>query len=190
MPLTKPVRRRQVHTRQVLCVGFEREDGLWDIEARMTDIKTHDVDNEFRDKGYVSAGEPFHDIRMRLTLDNSFQIHAVDASIDAAPFLSCPEIANAFRQLEGTRIGPGWHRQTKELLGGIKGCTHLNELLQPLATTAVQTLWPGDREGIKELAANAMLNSCHSWSQSGDLIKQHIPHLYIPEPEQTTDEGR
>ncbi|MBR9884099.1 MAG: DUF2889 domain-containing protein [Oceanospirillales bacterium] len=181
MPLTKPARRRQIHTRQVHCLGFERDDGLWDIEARMTDTKTRDVDNEYRGGGYVSAGEPFHDMWMRLTLDERLTIHQVEAAIDASPFPACPAIAEAFRQLEGTRIGPGWSRQTKELLGGIKGCTHLNELLIPLATTAVQTLWPGDRDDLIEQASNVMLNSCHGWSQSGEVIRQHIPHLYIPE---------
>ncbi|MBT00729.1 MAG: DUF2889 domain-containing protein [Oceanospirillaceae bacterium] len=183
MPLTKPARRRLVHTRQVHCLGFERDDGLWDVEARMTDVKTRDVETEYRSEGYVSAGEPFHDMWMRLTLDNRLSIHRVEAQIDASPFPHCPEIANAFKQLEGTRIGPGWHKLAKELLGGINGCTHLNELLPPLATTAVQTLWPEDREDLMEQATSVMLNSCHGWSQHGEVIRKHIPHLYIPETE-------
>ncbi len=189
MPLSKPERRQMLHTRQVHCQGFLRHDGLFDIEARMTDVKSRDVDNAERG-GYVSAGEPFHDMWMRLTIDGECLIHRVEASIDASPFRTCPAIADAFRQLEGTRIGPGWHRRAKELLGGIKGCTHLNELLPPLATTAVQTLWPGEKEEIMELASRVMLNSCHGWSQHGETIKRYIPHLYQPEPElQPVDSG-
>lgn len=179
MSLSKPLRRRLLHTRQVHCQGFQREDGLFDIEAHMTDVKSGTVDNAERG-GYVAAGEPFHDMWMRLTIDSDCLIHQVEASIDAAPFRTCPGIAGTFRQLEGTRIGPGWHRQAKALFGGIKGCTHLNELLPPLATTAVQTLWPGEEEEIMQLASRVMLNSCHGWSQHGETIQRYIPHLYRP----------
>jgi hypothetical protein len=34
------VKRRHLHTRTVTMQGFAREDGLWDIEGRMTDAKT------------------------------------------------------------------------------------------------------------------------------------------------------
>lgn len=179
MPLSKPVRRQLLHRRQVHCQGFEREDGLWDIEARITDVKTHSVDNPERG-GYVAAGEPFHDMWMRLTLDRSLTIHRVEACIDASPFPHCPAIAERFRQLEGTRIGPGWHSRARELFSGVDGCTHLYELLPPLATTAVQTLWPSEQGEIMELAAKVMLDRCHGWSRHQYLVRKYIPHLYIP----------
>ena len=37
MPLSPPVGRQHLHTRRVTCQGFFREDGLWDIEGRITD---------------------------------------------------------------------------------------------------------------------------------------------------------
>ncbi|MBA4502317.1 DUF2889 domain-containing protein [Marinobacterium marinum] len=187
MPLSKPVRRQLLHTRQVQCQGFERTDGLWDIEAHITDVKTHNVDNAERG-GYVGAGEPFHDMWMRLTLDRSMHIHHVEAVIDASPFPHCPGIAGRFRQLEGTRIGPGWHRQARETFSGIQGCTHLHELLAPLATTAIQTLWPSEESEIMELAANVMLDRCHGWSRHQELIRKYIPHLYVPADTHVSDE--
>ncbi len=179
MPLNKPVRRKLHHTRLVQCQGFEREDGLWDIEAHMTDVKSHNVDNSERG-GYVGAGEPFHDMWMRLTIDTSMRIHRVETEMDASPFTHCPGIAGTFRQLEGTRIGPGWHRMTREMFSGIRGCTHLHELLTPLATTALQTLWPILAEGVTvEKVTEKMLNSCHGWSSQSDFVRKHVPHLHV-----------
>lgn len=182
MPLSKPVRRQLHHSRTLECNGYQREDGLWDIEGHMTDVKTRDVDTPDRESGYVSAGEAFHDMWLRLTVDTQLKIHQVEAVTDAAPFSPCPAIAKAFRKLEGTHIGPGWSRQVKELLGGTRGCTHLNEMLTPMATTAVQALWPTATDDVMRTGAAIMLNSCHGWSQSGEVIKKYLPDLYQPAP--------
>nr|WP_067292556.1 DUF2889 domain-containing protein [Marinobacterium profundum] len=184
MPLPKPARRSQQHHRIVNCVGFKREDGLWDIEGRMTDIKTYDVDNEERG-GYVAAGETFHDISMRLTIDQNFLIHQVECAIDAAPARMCAGIVGVFKRIEGTRIGPGWLRQTRDLVGGVKGCTHLNEMLQPLATTAVQTLWPATSGDAKSERRGAIINTCHTWAQNSEVVRHVLPEFYTPDPPST-----
>lgn len=180
MPLPKPVRRTLHHRRQIVCEGYERHDGLWDIEARMTDKKTHSVDNPERG-GYVGAGEYFHDIRMRLTLDRTLFIHQVEASMDDTPFQMCPAIVGAYKRLEGTQIGPGWHRKALELTGGASGCTHLNELLKPITTTAIQTLWPSGDDDMVKLGAKGMLNTCHTWAHNSSAVKKYLPELYKPE---------
>lgn len=184
MPLPKPARRTQQHHRVVNCVGFLRADGLWDIEGRMTDIKTCDVDNEERG-GYVAAGETFHDISMRLTIDQNFLIHQVECAIDAAPARMCASIVGVFKRLEGTRIGPGWLRETRERVGGVKGCTHLNELLQPLATTAIQTLWPAKSGDAKSERRGAIINTCHTWAQNSEVVQRVLPEFYTPDPPST-----
>ena len=71
MPLSPPVGRQHLHTRRVICQGFFREDGLWDIEGRITDEKTYEHANEWR--GPLPAGEFVHDMSIRLTLDHRFQ---------------------------------------------------------------------------------------------------------------------
>ena len=39
MALPTPAPRKLSHTRQVMLHGYQREDGLWDIEAHMRDTK-------------------------------------------------------------------------------------------------------------------------------------------------------
>ncbi|MCE2030357.1 DUF2889 domain-containing protein [Sessilibacter corallicola] len=177
MPLSKPVKRHSHHKRTINCDAFLREDNLWDIEARMIDVKAHNVDNEERG-GYIPAGEAFHDISIRVTIDINFLIKHVEASIDASPFKMCNRITNAFKKLEGTRIGPGWHQQSRKLVGGVSGCTHINELLPVVATTAIQAIWPSREGDVLEGGAGIMLNTCHTWAQNSEVVEKYLPQYY------------
>ena len=67
MPLPNPEPRERLHTRRYEFNGYQRADGLWDIEGRMTDVKSYGFDNDYR--GRIEAEEPLHDMRIRLTLD-------------------------------------------------------------------------------------------------------------------------
>ncbi len=41
MPLSDPAPRKPLHKRANECRGYRRDDGLWDIEAHMTDTKSY-----------------------------------------------------------------------------------------------------------------------------------------------------
>lgn len=43
MPLSPPEPREHIHSRDIILRGYRREDGLWDIEAHLTDTKTYDA---------------------------------------------------------------------------------------------------------------------------------------------------
>ena len=133
MPLSPSEPRRQIHARTVFCVGYRRDDGLWDVEATMVDAKSYPIRNDFRS---IKPGAPFHEMQMRLCLDDALLIHGVDTSIDAAPHRVCPSIAPNFQRLVGLRIEAGFLAEARRRLGGVSGCTHLVELLGPLATTS------------------------------------------------------
>ncbi len=138
MPLSPPVGRQHLHTRRVTCQGFFREDGLWDIEGRITDEKSYEHANEWR--GPLKPGDFVHDMSIRLTLDHKFTIVDVEAVTDKSPYQICGDVAPDFKKLIGLRIGGGFHREVRARLGGVHGCTHIVELLGPVATTAFQTV--------------------------------------------------
>ena len=115
MPLSSAAAREHLHTRTITCKGYRRKDGLWDIEAHMTDIKTYSFDN--RDRGAIQAGEPVHEMWVRLTLDLDFRIHDLEAVTDLSPFHICKEAAEGMRRLIGLQIGPGWRRKVHDLVG-------------------------------------------------------------------------
>jgi hypothetical protein len=181
MPLTDPVQRRHLHTRSIAIEGFAREDGLYDIEARMTDAKTYGFDN--KDRGRIAAGEPVHDMRVRLTIDLDFRIHRIEASTEASPYRICPEIAPSYKTLEGAVIGPGWRAKVREAMGGRAGCTHISELLGAMATAAYQTLFPERaRRGTetpplpeKEGRRPSWIDSCYALREEGEVVRREWP---------------
>lgn len=193
MPLPAAiVPREHSHTRKVTCEGFEREDGLFDIEGRMTDTKTYDIDNRDRG-GQIRAGEAIHDMSIRLTIDLDFNIRHVDAIIDYSPFNICPKIADRFKQLEGEQIAAGWNRKVKSIFAGTQGCTHLSELLGPIATTAFQATvrarakraeankTSAEHSGAAEKpksSFNPLVNSCHALAQDSEVVKVMWPEQY------------
>ena len=130
--------RRLIHRRLVECQGFLRPDGLWDIEGRLNDSKTHPV--TLSSGRYLEAGETYHGMHIRLTLDDKFIIHEVNVQMSSVPTSECTGAAAAYAKLIGVRIGSGFSRQIKELFGGTGGCVHLTDLLLPIATTAFQTI--------------------------------------------------
>ena len=180
MPLSTPeLEREPIHTRAMECRSFRRADGLWDIEGHLTDVKSYPFLNDFR--GEVKPGEPLHDMWLRLTVDGDFVVRTVEAVTDAGPHALCPAILPSFRKLEGMRIGPGWNRGVRETLGGALGCTHLVDLLRPIATVAFHTLrWsnsaPANRG--RKMRTKPPLDTCHVWASDGELIRTSYPEYW------------
>jgi hypothetical protein len=173
MPLPAAESRQKIHSRTVVCAGYRRNDGLWDIEAKMTDAKSYPVSNDFRT---VEAGAAFHHMELRLRIDDALLIHAVEASIDAAPHRVCPAIAPNFQRLAGLRIEAGFLGEARRRLGGVAGCTHLVELLGPVATTAMQSILPLRGAIAPQIAARPThLGSCHALAPHGDVVAKYWP---------------
>ncbi len=180
MPLSPPVKRVQKHTREVKCFGYEREDGLWDIEGRIADTKTYSFEN--RDRGTIASGTPVHEMLIRITVDDTLVIHKIEATTEAGPFNICTEIIDNLKALEGLRIGPGWTKQVHSKIGGVRGCTHVNQLLLgPLATTAYQTLvprWVEKSQGKKPDKRPVIIDTCHAFAADGEFVKGEWPDYY------------
>lgn len=197
MPLSAPAAREKQHTRSIEIGGYRRDDGLYDIEARLTDVKTFGQTNY--DRGFIPAGEPIHDLSLRLTIDDTMEIVASEASSDLTPYRMCPTAAPNFSRLVGMKIKAGFLRDANHAVGGPVGCTHLRELLQQMATTAFQTITPARVR--KEMRAEGkdpkpgsdvvdaritekmggppkILNTCVAYSEAGPLVKRRWPHLY------------
>ena len=109
MPLSIPAPREQLHNRQIECIGYKREDGLWDIEAHLHDSKAYDMVSE--ERGEMKSGDPIHHMWVRLTVDDHLVIHAAEASTDASPYQICGNVTAAFEGLKGLQIGSAWTRE-------------------------------------------------------------------------------
>jgi hypothetical protein len=174
MPLPiSEVERELTHTRRVRYEGYKRSDGLWDIEAHLTDVKNHD----FRLKtGVRRAGQAVHDMWLRVTIDRSFTIVAAEASSETVPYPGgCETIAPAYRALVGLSLIKDFRRKTRELLGGVRGCTHLTEMLGGLPTAAIQTFAGEMPEESDDGRKPFQLDQCHALETSSQTVKQWYP---------------
>ncbi len=182
MPLPPAAPRKPMHTRDIQCCGYERDDGLWDIEGHLVDTKPFAT--TARDTGRArQAGEPVHNMWLRLTVDLDMVIRGIEAVTDASPYAVCPSITPNFKKLTGLKIGPGWRKKMLEHLGGVKGCTHLVELLGPLATTAFQATnraRENHRATSPQQAAVRpfQINACHMYKDDGEWVKERWPDWY------------
>ncbi|HEX5326393.1 MAG TPA: DUF2889 domain-containing protein, partial [Acetobacteraceae bacterium] len=140
MPLSPPADREVLHTRAITIQGYQRSDGLYDIEAQLIDSKSTAIPNQ--DRGAIAAGEPVHGMWMRMTVDEAMRIHSCEAATDHSPYAVCPQAAPNFTRLAGLTIRSGFLKEAAARIGGTAGCTHLRELLQQMATTAFQTITP------------------------------------------------
>ncbi len=187
MPLSKPKQRTEFHHRNIDCHGYHREDGLWDIEAHLIDTKNYIINLDTQ--GTLQAKEaPLHEMWLRLTLDDELIIHEVEAVTDASPFHRCVDITENFQKLKGLQIVAGFNQKVKMLFKGVEGCTHLTELLAPLASTAFQTIYSGNRK-LREWRGEPktedetgkrpeLLDSCYALASDGEVVKRHWSTFY------------
>lgn len=190
MSLPPPeVAREALHTRTVTVNSFAREDGLWDIEAELVDVKAYDFEKS--DGSVHVAGDPIHHMHLRITIDEDFTITDAVVDYDAAPYgVNCSSIAVSYKDLIGLNLLRRFRHDVRERFSRVAGCTHMSELTHVLPTVAVQTM-ANRRRQHKSTADTGrrpfQLEGCHALRLTGPVVKHHYPTWYI-EP-QTHDGG-
>lgn len=177
MPLPPPsAPRRRMHLRQVVLEGYKRDDGLWDIEARLTDTKDHDYQLS---SGLRLRGEAVHDMWLRVTIDAHFTVVEVAASSDATPFMGhCDDIAPAYDALIGLNLFRGFRQAIKERLGGVLGCSHLTELALQIPTAALQTYASEVTDNEDTGQKPYQLDRCHALETTTPVVRRYYPRWY------------
>lgn len=179
MPLSAPAAREMLHLRDIQLRGYRRADGLYDVEATLSDTKTYAFD--MSDRGTLHPGDKLHGMAMRMTVDIDMVIVAFEASSDFTPYAICPAAAANFHRLAGLKIGPGMMKQVHARVGGTEGCTHLRELIQQMATVAFQTLVSERRKRNGAAPPDArpgLLDTCHAYAADGPVVQARWPQFY------------
>lgn len=167
------VERELTHTRRLRYEGYKRVDGLWDIEAHLGDTKNHDCALK---TGVRRAGQPIHDMWLRVTIDAGFTVIDAFASADAVPYPGgCESIAPEYRKLVGLNLVKDFRRKSREILGGVRGCTHLTEMLGGLPTAAIQTFAGEMKEEADSGARPFQLGQCHALETSSETVRKWYP---------------
>jgi hypothetical protein len=189
MPLLPSTSRRALkHTRTIQIEAFTRDDGLWELDAHITDIKTSDIPLA---RGNLPAGQPLHSLWLRLTLDREYKVVGVAADSEAVPYPGyCDTIAPAYDSLLGLSLLKGFRYALKERIGGALGCTHLTELAQILPTAAFQA-FAGEHDStaqpmfFSEDQKPIQIDGCHALRSDGAVVAKYYPKWAAGSPAKT-----
>lgn len=180
MPIPSPSPQRRLKHRRTLGIEvFARDDGLWEVDAQLIDIKTRDAQMV---DGVRPAGTPIHQLLLRLVINSQLDILQAGSSSDWVPYSGhCAEHGDAYAALAGLNLGRGFRKAVQARLAGVKGCTHLTELAQVLPTAVIQGLVGevinarGDRPGD---AQPFQLDRCHALRTDGEVVRLHYPRWH------------
>ncbi len=175
MPLSTPAPRQKKHTRTIALEGFQREDGLWDIEGTLTDVKTFDFANAIKLR---PAGSFHHEMRVRITYDREFNIRDIEVKSDTNPYAEhCEAPLPDYRKLIGTNLARGFRKAVQEMMGAVRGCTHVNELLGVMPTAAFQSMAGSEGYNGSPEQYKMVFDRCAGWDTSRGM-RAHFPKWF------------
>ena len=189
LPIAAPERKLK-HTRQIDVRIYAPGTGLWEVEARVRDERT---ETAVLASGPRVAGEPIHDMLLRLVIDERFQILEAGAQSDAVPFAgSCDVFGDVYGRLVGLNLMRGFRREVRERVGGVEGCTHVTELAQILPTAVVQAFAGEviDTQGEAGSEPPFQIDRCRALRADGEAVRLHFPRWHRPAAEPATAASR
>jgi len=178
------ITKEELHFRRIDMRGYRRSDGLYEVEGRVTDRKPYDFSPGGGGRP-VPANQPIHEMGVRLVFDEEMVVHDVHTFSDAYPYADCPGGGATLKSLKGLRLSSGWAKEVRSRLARANTCTHLMELLMPLATAAIQSLSivMKDRpEPLDAVGRPRKIDSCYAYAAQRDLVRIHWPEFYRPAP--------
>jgi hypothetical protein len=188
MTLPPAAAQRQLkHRRQIDVQVFVRPDGLWEVDATLSDVKTRATRMA---EGLRPAGTPIHEMLLRLVVNAQLDILQAGSQTHWSPYPgTCDQHGDAYGQLVGLNLLKNFRRDVNLRLGGVRACTHITELAQVLPTAVMQGMVGEviDVQGLAEGASQPFqINRCHALSSSGEVVRVHYPRWYQASPGDST----
>ncbi len=184
MALPPAARDRQLrHRRSIDVQVFSRGNAQWEVDATIRDVRPRDTTLPTR---VLPAGEPIHDMLLRLVVDERFNVLEAGAETLAMPYPgACEQYGDAYGQLVGLNLMRGFRQAVKERLGGVQGCTHITELSQVLPTAVVQA-FAGEVIDTGGSSADSQrpfqIDRCQALRADGPTVRTYYPRWYRPAP--------
>ncbi len=180
LPAAAPQRQLK-HRRQIDVQVFARGDGLWEVDATLTDVKTRVAHMA---EGPRPAGTPIHEMLLRLVVNERLDILEAGSETRWMPYAGhCDDHGDAYGRLVGLNLLDRFRHHLRERVGGVLGCTHVTELAQVLPTAVVQAFAGEviDTRGTADGAAKPFqLDRCHALKSSGAVVRLNYPRWHQP----------
>ena len=171
-----------IHTRQYQVQAFRMSDERFLLRGAIVDEKP---------AGLYIENDPdpiwMHHMIVELQIVYpTFLIEKASVEFKNHPHLSCTNITDHYKKLEGMSIARGFNAKVRELFGSSRGCTHIGALLAAMAPVAIQTGWSMrvgtamasddsaqsaqdlQEQRVKQFAST--INTCHIWDENGAMI--------------------
>jgi hypothetical protein len=182
LPPAAPERQLK-HRRSIEVAIYARGNGLWEVDAQISDTKTHATTLA---GGVRPAGEPIHDMRLRIVVDERFNVIEAGSQTLAMPYLGhCDDLGDVYQRLVGLNLLKGFRRDVNQRLGGVVACTHLTELTQVLPTAVVQA-FAGEvldtREDSDSGTEPFQIDRCNALRRDGPVVQMFYPRWHRPAP--------
>jgi Protein of unknown function (DUF2889) len=181
-PMTLPqaaAQRQLKHRRQIDVQVFSCGNGLWEVDAVLTDTKTrvaHMID------GPRLPGRPIHDMLLRLVVNEQLEIVEAGSETRWMPYTgTCNDHNDVYGALVGLNLLQNFRQALRQKLGGVLGCTHITELAQTLPTAVVQAFvgevidTRGTADGAKQ---PFQIDRCHALRSDGEIVRLQHPRWY------------
>lgn len=165
------------HRRSIDVHVYARGNGLWEVDAEIRDVKTRDAKLA---GGLRKAGDPIHDMLLRLVVDEKLNILEAGSETRWMPYPGqCDDHGDAYAALAGLNLLKGFRQAVKERLSGTAGCTHLTELTQVLPTAVIQA-FAGEVIDTREDSEHKpfQIDRCHALRSEGEAVKLFYPRWY------------
>ncbi|MBN2284412.1 MAG: DUF2889 domain-containing protein [Deltaproteobacteria bacterium] len=167
-----------IHRRTITIETYEIAENTLIVEGELKDDRFFEsylyTAHKYREPGVV------HDMVVRWTVSlPGPRIDDVTVDMKTLPNEYCTDAKGALQKLRGLTIKPGFTQRSTELIGGIAGCIHLTNLVQTMASAAVQGQWAyflrkrdSATPGMPDFDSSLLVNSCWLWREDGPLIQQ------------------
>ena len=171
-----------IHTRQYQVQAFRMSDEQFLLRGAIVDEKP---------AGLYIENDPdpiwMHHMIVELQIVYpTFLIEKASVEFKNHPHLSCTNITDHYKKLEGMSIARGFNAKVRELFGSSRGCTHIGALLAAMAPVAIPTGWSmrvGTAMASEDVATSSQdlqeqrikqfsstINTCHVWDEHGEMV--------------------
>lgn len=166
-----------VHERRLEFKTYAVSDDKIIVEGRLKDdrfVPRYHLDGRLSPPGKV------HRICVRLLLGGwPLSILDSEAEMPVVPHDECRSLQDTVKNVIGLTITHGYGDRVIEHIGGVKGCTHMVQLIVAMGNAGLHGYWahrlkihrplPGTLEQIPEL--DYVIDSCMLWKKDGPLLK-------------------
>ena len=182
MSILKEMMREKIHSRNITMDTWMADEDHIIVEGRLFEERCRDY---ILLSGEKKEGGVLHHmvVRMKLKIPGLL-ICDIETELLAVPRDGCHKIHDSLNALKGERLEKGFTRRVHELLGGVRGCTHLNHLVITMAPAAMQGFFAlnasrghvsdkdraGEESRLRRME-RMLADSCYAWSEDSEALK-------------------